>query len=84
MDHGFALGLGELGKGDAEHVHLDAGGNERDDGMHVLWDAGCRVQRDRGPDRLDVALGDAMAAEEVAGRIGAVHLEALIRAGILG
>src|SRR6267142_2713499 len=42
-DHGFALGLGELGKSDAEHVHLDAGGNERDDGTHVRWDAGCRV-----------------------------------------
>src|SRR4029077_9796480 len=39
-DHGFALGLGELGKSDAEHIHLDTGGNERNDGMHVRWDAG--------------------------------------------
>ena len=73
----------ELGKSDAEHVHLDAGGDERDDGMHVRWDAGRRVQRDRGPDRLDVLLGDAMAAEEVTGSIGAVDLEALMRARVL-
>src|SRR5439155_25479666 len=37
-DHGFALGVSELGKRDAKHVHLDAGGHERDDGMHVLRD----------------------------------------------
>ena len=82
-DHRFALGLGELGKGDAEHVHLDAGGDERDDGMHVPRDAGRRVQRDRGPHRLDVLLGDAMAPEEITGDIGAVHLEALIPASVL-
>jgi hypothetical protein len=39
VDDGFALGLGELGKRNAEHVHLDAGGNERDDRMHELRDA---------------------------------------------
>src|ERR1700731_3769153 len=72
-----------FGKSDAEHVHLDAGGNERDDGMHVRWDAGRSVQRDGGPDRLDLALGYAMAAEEVTGSIGAVHLEALMRARVL-
>ena len=69
---------------DTEHVHLDAGGDERDDGMHVLWDAGSRVQRDRGPDHLDVPLGDAMAPEEIAGGVGAVHLEALVRASVRG
>src|SRR5215469_2543713 len=52
-------------------------------GCMKLRNAGCRVQRDRGPDRLDVALGDAMAAQEIAGDVGAVHLEALIRAGVL-
>src|ERR1700720_4937758 len=83
-DDGLALGLGELGKSDTEHVHLDAGGNERDDGMHVRWDAGRGVQRDRGPDRLDLALGYAMAAEEVTGIIGAVDLQTLMRAGMLG
>src|SRR5271167_756334 len=83
VDHGFALGLGELGKSDAEHVHLDADADERDDGMHVRWDAGRGVQRDGGPDRLDVALGYAVAAQEVTGSIGAVDLETVIRARML-
>src|ERR1700730_12152377 len=83
-DHGFALGIRELGKSNAEHVHLDTGSDERDDRMHVLRDAGCGVQRNRGPHRLDVPLGDAMAAEEVTGTIGAVNLEALVRACLLG
>src|ERR1700736_5652755 len=79
-DYGFVLGVGELGKSDAEHVHLDAGSDKRNDGMHVRWDAGRGMQRDGGPDRLDLALGDAMAAEEVTGSIGAVDLETLMRA----
>src|ERR1700730_14316223 len=53
----------------AKHVHLDAGGNKRNDGMHELRNAGCRVQRDRGPDRLDATLGDAMAPQEIAGDV---------------
>src|SRR5260370_4587898 len=84
VDNGFALGVGEVGKSDAEHVHLDAGGDERNDGMHVLRDAGGRVQRDCGPDRLDVLLGNAVGTEEVAGDVGAVHLEALMRARVRG
>ena len=51
--------------------------------MHVLRDAGRRVQRDRGPDRLNVALGYAMAPEKVASGVGAVDLETLIRASVL-
>ena len=58
--------------------------NERDDGMHVRRDAGRGVQRDGGPDRLDLALGYAVAAEEVTGSIGAVDLETLMRARMLG
>jgi hypothetical protein len=83
-DDSLPLGIREVGKSDAEHVHLDAGGDERNDGMHVLRDAGRRVQRDRSPDRLDVPLGDAMGPEEVAGGVGAVHLEALMRARVRG
>src|SRR5438270_3827309 len=82
-DDGFALGIRELGKSDAEHIHLDAGSEERDDGTHVLRNAGCRVQRDRGPHRLDIPLGDAMAPQEVAGSILCVHLDELMRAGML-
>ena len=81
-DHGFALGLSELGKRDAKHVHLDAGGHERDDGMHVLRDAGCRVQCDCRPDCLDVLRVDAMSSQKVTSRIRAIHLEALIRASV--
>jgi len=50
--------------------------------MHVRRDAGRGVQRDGGPDRLDLALGDTMTAEEVTGSIGAVDLEALMRARV--
>src|SRR5260370_34194344 len=66
-DHDFALGLRELGKSDAEHVHLDAGGNERDDGMHLRWAAGRGVGRDGGADQLDRALGYGMASGGVTG-----------------
>ena len=52
LDDGFALSVGELSKNDPQHV--DAGG----DGMHVLGNAGRRVQRDRGRHRLDVAPDD--------------------------
>jgi hypothetical protein len=52
--------------------------------MHVRWDAGRGVQRDGGPDRLDLALGYAMAAEEITGNIGAVDLETIMRARMLG
>ena len=75
-DHGFALGVSELGKRDAEHIHLDAGSHERDDGMHVLRDAGCRVQCDCRPDCLDVLRVDAMSPQKVTSRIRAIHLEA--------
>src|SRR5437764_5631143 len=53
-DDSFAIGVRELGTSDAEHVHFDAGGEEGNDGMHVLWNAWGRVQRDRGPHRLDI------------------------------
>ncbi len=82
LHDGFALGLGELGKSNAKHVHFDTGADERDDRMHALRDARRRVQRDRGPHFLDVALGDAVAAKEVASKVGAVDFEAVVRAGM--
>ena len=66
-----------------EHVHLDAGRHQRDDRVHVLRDARRRVQGDRGPDRVDVLLRDAVASQEVTGGIRAVDLEALMRAAVL-
>src|SRR5207302_965202 len=62
---------------------FDTRGKERDDGMHVRRDTRRRVQRDRGPHRLDILLGNAVATKEVAGDVGAVHLEALMRARML-
>jgi hypothetical protein len=38
------------------------------------------MQRDRGPDRLDIAFVDAMAPQEVAGEVGPVHLKPLMSA----
>jgi hypothetical protein len=51
--------------------------------VHELRNTGRRVQRDCGPDCLDVALGDAMALQEIAGDVGAVDLKAFICAGVL-
>jgi hypothetical protein len=47
--------------------------------MHVHRHAGCGVERDRGPDRIGILFRNAVAAQEVASRVGAVNLEALIR-----
>jgi hypothetical protein len=41
------------------------------------------VERDRGPDDVDIRLGNPVAAEKVAGRIGAVNLEPLFGAAVL-
>jgi hypothetical protein len=82
VDDGPALLVRELVIGDAHYVHLDAGRNKGDDRMHVRRDAGGRVQRNGGPHRGDIALGDAMASEEVTRCIGAVHLEPVLRARV--
>src|SRR5712671_710277 len=55
-DDGCALGLREVGKSDAEHVHFDTGGKERDDGMHVLRNPRRRVEGDRRPDGVYLGL----------------------------
>jgi hypothetical protein len=51
--------------------------------VHVLRDAGRRVQGDRGPDRFDILLRDAVASQEVTGDIRAANFEPLIRAAVL-
>ena len=45
-------------------------------GFHELRDAGRGVQGDGGPDPADAVLGHAVALQEAAGFVGAVHLEA--------
>ena len=49
----------------------------------MLRDARRRVQGDRGPDRVDIVLRDAVASQEVAGDVRAVNLEAMVRAAVL-
>src|SRR5260221_426483 len=71
-----ALPRGEALIGDAEYVPLDAGRDQRHWRPHMPGNARRRVQRDRRPDILDVALADAVASEEIPRRIGAVDLEA--------
>ena len=68
--------------GQPEDVHLDTRRHQRDDRMHVLRNAGRRVQRDRRPHRLDVCLWNTVPLQEIPRRIGAVDLEALVGAAV--
>lgn len=80
--HTVALLMREVVIGDAEHVHLHTGGHQPDCGTHMLWDAGGCVERNGSPDVLDITLRHPVALHEVARGIGAVDLEAQVRAGI--
>src|ERR1700741_412479 len=51
--------------------------------MHVLRNAGRRVQRNRRPNGVDIRSSDALGAQESAGRIRSVDLEALLGAAVL-
>src|SRR5712671_4876388 len=82
VNHGPALVVRELVIGDAHYVHLDTGRNKGDDRMHVRRDAGGRMQRNGGPHRGDIALGDAMPSEAVTRCVSAVHLEPVVRARV--
>src|SRR5271168_4432319 len=79
-DDGVAELVGVLLVGDSEHVHLHATGEEGDDGVHELGNAGGGGQGDGGPYVVDVLRGDAARLEEVAGGVGTVDLEAVGRA----
>ena len=79
---GFAFIVAVFGIGQPYHVHLDARGHQRNDGMHVLRNARRRVQSDRRPDRIDVVLANAVTTEEVAGGVRAIDLEALVGAAV--
>ena len=52
--HRLALCVGEVGVGDTQHVHLYARRHQRNNRVHVLWNARRGVQRDRGPHRVDI------------------------------
>ncbi|MNT46115.1 hypothetical protein D3C72_1827400 [compost metagenome] len=70
--------------GEAKHVHFDAGGHQRNDGVHVLRYAGRGVERDGGPHRVRVLFRYAVALEKRAGGVRTVHLEALVLAAMAG
>src|SRR6266851_183512 len=78
----FAFMVAVFGIVQPQHVHLDACGHQSDDGVHVLRNARRRVQSDRRPDRIDVVLANAVTAEEVAGGVRAVNLEAFDGAAV--
>jgi hypothetical protein len=67
---------------EAEHVGLDAGGDEGDLGPEVFGDAGCGVQGDAQPDGAGLGLSTAVLEQEVAGEVGAVDLEPLVGAAV--
>lgn len=77
------LRVAVLGVGQAEHIHLDLSRDERDDRVHVLWDAWRRVERDGGPYDVNVLLGGAMLLQKVACGVCAVHFESLMGAAVL-
>src|ERR1700751_3858979 len=72
---GGPVGVADVAVADAEHVVFDPSGDQGDLGFHELRDARRVVQRDGGPYPADAVLGHAMAVQEAAGLIGAVHLE---------
>jgi hypothetical protein len=83
-DYCLALRIGEGGVVDAENVHLDARGDQGDDGVHVLGDSRGGVEGDCGPDILDIGLGQVVLLEEGAGGVGSVDLEALVGRAVAG
>jgi cytochrome c peroxidase len=69
----------ELSIGDSKNIHIDTRGDERDLRLLVFRNAGRGMQRDRVPDDLDRGFRNVISAQEVAGRIRAIHLEAELR-----
>src|SRR3984885_10256259 len=79
---GFAFGIAVFGIAQPQHVHLDTGSYEGDDGEHMLRDAWRRVESDRRPDRIDVGPINTATLEEFAGGVCAVDLETLVSATV--
>src|ERR1700733_3931314 len=81
---GGAVGVTDVVVADAEDVVFGAGGDEGDFGFHELGDGWGRVQGDGGPDAADAVFGDGVAAQEVAGLVGAADLEAAAGVAVFG
>jgi hypothetical protein len=69
-----------LGETQPHHVQLYARRDQRHFRLFVPGDPGGGVQGDRIPDERDDLFGYTMLAEELAGRVGTVRLEPLMRA----
>src|SRR5438128_1925311 len=70
-----ALAVTDVVIADPQHVVLHPGGDQRDLGFHELRDARAGVQGDGRPHAPDAVLGDAVALQELARLVSAVHLE---------
>lgn len=70
------LRMGELIIAKAHKVHHNACGSKCGDGVQMHGNSRRRVQRDRKPDSLDSSFRNAVAPQEIARGIGAIHLEA--------
>src|SRR5216683_2970329 len=60
---------------DSQDVVFHSGCDQCDLGFHELRDSRCGVQSNRGPHAPDAVLGDAVALQELARLVSAVHLE---------
>jgi hypothetical protein len=77
LDYRLPLSVGYVKVTKSEHVHIDAGCDERHFRLLVPRNARRRVQRDGIPDHVDACLVDAMLPQEVARGICTVNFETL-------
>src|ERR1700722_3364946 len=81
-DDRLALTVAVSGIAEAQYVHFDTRRQQCHDRMHVRRNSRRGVQGNRGPDGVDLGLGNAVSAQEVARDIRAVDLEPLVRATV--
>jgi len=68
--------------GEAQDVHLEAGGNKSNHGVHVLRNTRSRVKRDRCPHCVDMRLRNTVASQKAACGFCAIDLKPLIAAAV--
>ena len=83
LDYRLPLSVGYVKVTKSEHVHIDAGCDERHFRLLVPRDARRRVQCDSILDHVDACLVDAMLPQEVARGICTVNFETLGGATVL-
>src|ERR1700710_2054155 len=79
MHHRLTFFRPVFGISQPKHIHFDAGGDQRNNWMHMLRNAGRGVQGNRRPNRVEILLRDTMPAQEIPRSIGTVDLETLMR-----